>query len=378
MHSRRSFAAVALVVSALSALVVQSAAGAPSPPVVITSSSATDTFLTINGSGLAPGTASVLLGADPTPLAVVTQTATQLVVMLPTNPVLAPGSYVLSVKIGDKKNSVDESVVTIGAVGPQGPQGDSGAAGAAGAQGPEGPMGPRGAEGPKGAQGPDGPMGAQGIQGEVGPQGAPGAAGGLSSIEALNGMPCTNPYGGAGAIQVTIDVKGNVTFLCAVSARYVDQGDGTVLDTRTGLFWLKNAGCLGSASGIDANYVSVPSLASGACGLTDGSSPGDWRLPSKAEWTATFTFFPDCFNDGSGRVAYLSNDPGTKCQSDGPSSYTGVTPDKYWSSTRSDTGFGAIRWYVANLADGTLDGGSNQAGDQPPMHVWPVRGALTH
>jgi hypothetical protein len=31
----------------------------------------------------------------------------------------------------------------------------------------------------------------------------------------------------------------------------------------------------------------VGALAEGQCGLMDGSSPGDWRLPTQAEWLAT-------------------------------------------------------------------------------------------
>jgi hypothetical protein len=105
---------------------------------IILSSSTTPTLLTINGSHLAPGTASVLLGSFG-PLAVVSQSATELVVALPSG--LAPGDYVLSVHIAKGKGNADddgnsdESVVTIGAVGPAGPPGP---------QGPQGVPGPSG------------------------------------------------------------------------------------------------------------------------------------------------------------------------------------------------------------------------------------------
>jgi hypothetical protein len=61
-----------------------------------------------------------------------------------------------------------------------------------------------------------------------------------------------------------------------------------VTDSVTGLIWLKNAGCLGSADWATANQIAA-ALNDGDCGgvLTDGSSPGDWRLPTKDEWTAT-------------------------------------------------------------------------------------------
>ncbi len=66
------------------------------------------------------------------------------------------------------------------------------------------------------------------------------------------------------------------------STRLTDNQDGTVTDHLTGLIWLKNAGCftpaLFAAALTDANQ-----LASGACGLTDGSKAGDWRMPNMNE-----------------------------------------------------------------------------------------------
>jgi hypothetical protein len=86
---------------------VASAATPPPGKPVILSSSASATQLTIDGSGFLPGTASVLLGQYG-PLAVVSQTSSQLIATLP--PAIKPGSYVLSVQLG--KNS-DESVAVI-------------------------------------------------------------------------------------------------------------------------------------------------------------------------------------------------------------------------------------------------------------------------
>lgn len=66
------------------------------------------------------------------------------------------------------------------------------------------------------------------------------------------------------------------------ATRYLDNQDGTVSDKLTGLIWLKNAGCFSpvvwAAAIADANQ-----LANGACGLTDGSKTGDWRLPNLVE-----------------------------------------------------------------------------------------------
>jgi hypothetical protein len=63
--------------------------------------------------------------------------------------------------------------------------------------------------------------------------------------------------------------------------RFVDNGNGTVTDTVTGLMWLKEANCL-SGSWADA-LAAVQSLASGECGLTDGSAAGEWRMPNRNE-----------------------------------------------------------------------------------------------
>ena len=61
--------------------------------------------------------------------------------------------------------------------------------------------------------------------------------------------------------------------------RFVDNGNGTVTDMASGLIWLKNASCFGSQKWEQA-MNSAKSLADGQCGLTDGSTAGQWRLPS--------------------------------------------------------------------------------------------------
>jgi len=174
---RNTWIVFALVVSVASPFAIQSADAAKP---TIFSSSATSTQLTINGNGLAPGTASVLLGLYG-PLTVNSQSATQLVVTLPSG--LTAGDYVLSVKIGkgkgDDDGNMDESVVTIGAVGPQGPTGPMGAQGIAGPSGAPGLQGPAG---PVGASGPPGPQGSPGPQG---PAGTPGS--GSSDVYSITG-----------------------------------------------------------------------------------------------------------------------------------------------------------------------------------------------
>ncbi|MBF0615040.1 MAG: DUF1566 domain-containing protein [Magnetococcales bacterium] len=74
----------------------------------------------------------------------------------------------------------------------------------------------------------------------------------------------------------------NRTGVAWPTPRFTDNGNGTVTDNLTGLIWLKHANCFGwriwTTALNDAN-----NLASGSCGLSDGSVAGNWRLPSIRE-----------------------------------------------------------------------------------------------
>lgn len=78
----------------------------------------------------------------------------------------------------------------------------------------------------------------------------------------------------------------------SVSGRFKDNGNGTVTDGLTGLIWLKNGQCTqffsGDTTGLNyrpwADAIDAANqLASGYCGLLDGSKAGDWRLPNRKE-----------------------------------------------------------------------------------------------
>ena len=144
--------------------------------------------------------------------------------------------------------------------------------------------------------------------------------------------------------------------------RYVDCGNGTVTDTETGLVWLKQWNCLSSADW-EAAKKAVAGLKNGDCMLTDGSSPGDWRLPTQKEWETTMdkALMMSC----SGPT--LTNDEGTWCMSAGPSSFTGVEADYYWSSTTLE---GQDRAYFGDIDHGHLLNGAFTTS----LRVWPVRG----
>ena len=123
--------------------------------------------------------------------------------------------------------------------------------------------------------------------------------------------------------------------------RFTDNGNGTVTDNLTGLFWLKNANCFGTRQWSTA-LEDANGLANGSCDLTDGSVAGDWRLPSLNE------------------LESLVNAAGHP--------FTGVQTSSYWSSTTYASSTSGA-WYV-NLYDGYVyynDKTNNN-------YVWPVRG----
>jgi hypothetical protein len=108
-----------------------------------------------------------------------------------------------------------------------------------------------------------------------------------------------------------------------VAARFTDNGDGTVTDKTTGLIWLKNAKCFGALTWDEAMTAAV-GLADGQCGLTDGSSAGDWHLPERA---ALLTLIDERY-----QYPALSNEAGTDHWREGDP-FSGVQSDYYWSST---------------------------------------------
>ena len=131
--------------------------------------------------------------------------------------------------------------------------------------------------------------------------------------------------------------------------RFTNNGDGTVKDNLTGLIWLKNANCTDTVGGIVksggkltwANALTWSNnLASGACGLADGSTAGQWRLPNVNELASLIDL-------SSYGPALPAGHP-----------FTSVKPDVYWS--------GSYSWGVG-LYDGFVGTfGANS-------YVWPVR-----
>ena len=108
-----------------------------------------------------------------------------------------------------------------GSTGPRGPTGASGPTGPQGATGPAGASGPSGPSGRAGASGPSGSTGQRGASGPPGPQGVPGLKGdsgvGLSSLEALDGIPCSMGAG-SGTVELSYDADSHAVLTCSVHA----------------------------------------------------------------------------------------------------------------------------------------------------------------
>ncbi|MBF0554916.1 MAG: DUF1566 domain-containing protein [Nitrospirae bacterium] len=132
------------------------------------------------------------------------------------------------------------------------------------------------------------------------------------------------------------------------STRFIDNGNGTVTDAKTGLCWLKDANCIGRLNWGDA-IAACQRLAGGQCGLTDGSKAGDWRLPTRDELKQLVTDVLNCF---------LRPDP----------PFVRVQSSNYWASSTYASSAGNA-WYV-NLGDGVVFA----VGKTGSNYVWPVRG----
>ncbi|MFZ1830406.1 MAG: DUF1566 domain-containing protein [Candidatus Competibacteraceae bacterium] len=141
--------------------------------------------------------------------------------------------------------------------------------------------------------------------------------------------------------------------ITSAATRFTDNSNGTVTDSITGLIWLKDLNCSTASRNAWATALTaVATLASGACSLTDGSTAGQWRLPSRNELQSLIDY-------STSSPALPSGHP-----------FTGVQIDVYWSSTtHADNVSNA--WFVS-LNTGNVFITSKIAA----FYVWPVRGGL--
>jgi hypothetical protein len=137
-------------------------------------------------------------------------------------------------------------------------------------------------------------------------------------------------------------------------SRFIDNKDGTVTDSLTGLIWLKNTNCFGKRNWKGA-MLAAKSLKDGDCGpdptliLSDGSSAGNWRLPTMRELCTLIDF--------SRRDPALPSD---QVFSAFPSGY-------HWSATTLDNHPG-MAWIVYFESGTTCyEGVTNKAGYTLPV-----------
>ncbi|SJZ88006.1 Protein of unknown function [Trichlorobacter thiogenes] len=159
-----------------------------------------------------------------------------------------------------------------------------------------------------------------------------------------------------GCLPVILPKTGNTgnyavpSWVPSNSSRFTDNSNGTVTDNYSGLIWLKNASCTETVGGISnssgkltwANALTWSNnLSSGLCGLTDGSSTGQWRLPNVNELLSLGPVWPPA------------------------SPFTSVQSSQYWSSSSSSS---SGSWNVA-ISSGVI----NAYVKTYSNYVWPVR-----
>lgn len=149
---------------------------------------------------------------------------------------------------------------------------------------------------------------------------------------------------------------GNVNIgLPIPTPRFTDNNNGTVTDNLTGLVWLKNASAF--LTWTEAlTYCNT--LAHGTAGLTDGSAPGDWRLPNRFELESliNLAYEQPCISNAVGNAKWTANNP-----------FSNVQSTWYWSGTTCahDT---TRAWGLG------LDYGFVNYGEKTyENYVWPVR-----
>ena len=141
------------------------------------------------------------------------------------------------------------------------------------------------------------------------------------------------------------------------SNRYTDNGDGTITDNHSRVIWLKNADCFGEQEWETA-IQNAANLATGQCGLSDGSISGMWRLPSLKEWkTMVDKEDKQSFSDTADTGKWIEGDI-----------FTGVQLDYYWS-TIPFSGSTTRAWSI-NLNHGRVTYYDVKTATN---YVWPVR-----
>lgn len=202
--------------------------------------------------------------------------------------------------------------------------------------------------------------------------------------------PLASVSGGDSALQVNgsavVTVATLAGALCSMTeVRFLDQGDGTVLDCNTGKMWLKDASCLGLGPWDDPPYTSVFALVADLNDLGVGSDFGcedytegtytDWEVPAMEDlcglWIVGSCAGTNCCTASAGLVDTAFSAPTVgNAAGDGQwaadDAFVAVQSNIYWSATEQD----ATHAYRVDLFNGSVSYGLTDY----PRFVWPVRG----
>ena len=130
--------------------------------------------------------------------------------------------------------------------------------------------------------------------------------------------------------------------------RFVDNGDGTVMDKLTELVWLKNGNPFGFRTWEQA-LADCQRLGDGDSGLSDGSRPGSWRLPNVTEIETLIDYgkFGPCLPQGH--------------------PFVNVVPTSYWTSTTVTSAPTQAMFTILGVGPSIFEN------KEHPFLVWPVR-----
>ena len=121
--------------------------------------------------------------------------------------------------------------------------------------------------------------------------------------------------------------------------RFVDNGNGTLSDTATGLVWLKKADCINQPW--ENAITAINDLASGQCGLTDGSTAGQWRMPNRSEMLSLSDRAPTF-----PQAAYLIGQYQANTSTVGPIIFNNFMVSAYYWTSTTDAAHATQAWTI--------------------------------
>jgi hypothetical protein len=175
-------------------------------------------------------------------------------------------------------------------------------------------------------------------------------SGGTGTIQPL----ATGVYAGVGGGSFGIADDASLQLgVPPSSPRFIDNGDGTVADTVTGLIWLKQADCI-HQPWLGALSV-IGTLASGQCGLTDGSVAGQWRMPNRSEILSLSDRAPTF-----PQASYFNGQYQGTSVVNGPVIFNNfIVSDYYWSAT-TDAADTTQAWTIYSCDFGVYNMAKNE------------------